>query len=408
MPDEDIARVLVIGASHAGVSFADHMRKNGFDGSLTLIDRQKGGPMERPPLSKEFLLETTDKINPIFLLKRRKWYKENQIALRHGITATKIDIATKSLMLSDGNQLGFDKLVLATGAVPRTLAPAKNISNVFVLRQPDDAIAIRNVSRNVKTAIIIGGGYIGLEVASTFRQMGLAVSVVEAADRILARVASPPVAKSLADLHRSHGVSLHTGIGVDQITVEQGAFSGLILTDGTVLKGEILVVGIGVRPDSDLARKAGIQTEHSNGGAVLVDASMRTSNPDIIAIGDVALKRGNSPRIESVHNAQNSAARAAAAIMGQPLPLAEAPRFWSDQYDASLQSVGIVPTGADNVYQVARPGKGESFWSYQDKCLIAVEAIKDAENFVLGTKCLDNNISPDPHLIGDPSFDPMV
>ena len=408
MPDEDIARILVIGASHAGVSFADHMRKNGFDGSLTLIDRQKGGPMERPPLSKEFLLETTDKINPIFLLKRSKWYKENQIALRHGITATKIDIATKSLMLSDGNQLGFDKLVLATGAVPRTLAPAKNISNVFVLRQPDDAIAIRNVSRNVKTAIIIGGGYIGLEVASTFRQMGLAVNVVEAADRILARVASPPVAKSLADLHRSHGVSLHTGIGVDQITIEQGAFSGLILTDGTVLKGEILVVGIGVRPDSDLARKAGIQTEHSNGGAVLVDASMRTSNPDIIAIGDVALKRGNSPRIESVHNAQNSAARAAAAIMGQPLPLAEAPRFWSDQYDASLQSVGIVPTGADNVYQVARPGKGESFWSYQDKSLIAVEAIRDAESFVLGTKCLDNNISPDPHLIGDPSFDPMV
>ena len=165
--------------------------------------------------------------------------------------------------------------------------------------------------------------------------MGLAVSVVEAADRILSRVASPPIAKSLADLHRSQGVSLHTGISVDQITVEQGAFSGLTLTDGTVLKGEILVVGIGVRPDSDLARKAGIQTEHSNGGAVLVDASMRTSNPDIIAIGDVALKRGNSPRIESVHN-QNSAARAAAAIMGQPLPVVETPRFWSDQYDASL------------------------------------------------------------------------
>ena len=263
----------------------------------------------------------------------------------------------------------------------------------------------------MKSAIIIGGGYIGLEVAATFRQLGLAVSVVEAADRILARVASAPVANCMADLHRAHGVSLYTGIGVGQIAEERSAFSGLTLTDGTVLQGDILFVGIGVAPDSTLARQAGIETEYSNGGAILVDTSMQTSNPDIIAIGDVALKRGSSPRIESVHNAQDSAARAAAAIMGQQLPAVEAPRFWSDQYDANLQSVGIVPTGADDVYQIVRPGKrekGKSFWSYQDRNLLAVEAIRDVENFVLGTKCLDNNISPDPHLISDPAFDPIV
>ena len=199
------AHVIVIGASHAGINFVDQMRKYGFVGNLTLIDRQKGGPMERPPLSKAFLLESTDQINPMFLLRRGKWYKEKKINLKHGVNVTQINASAQTVMLSNGEKLEFDKLVLATGAVPRSLASTNELSNVFVLRQPDDAIAIRTTARNVNSAVVIGGGYIGLEVAASLRKMGLQLSVIEMADRLLARVASPPVAQLLNDLHVENG-----------------------------------------------------------------------------------------------------------------------------------------------------------------------------------------------------------
>ena len=402
-------RIVVIGASHAGISFADQIRKYGFVGSLTLIDRQKGGPMERPPLSKAFLLETTDQMNPMFLLRRGKWYKEQKINLKHGMNVTKINASAQTVMLSNGEQLEFDKLVLATGAVPRSLASTEELSNVFVLRQPDDATAIRATARNVNNAVIIGGGYIGLEVAASLRQMGLEVSVIEMADRLLARVASSPVAQLLNDLHVEHGVSVYTGVSVDKITNSNGQFSGVTLADGTVLSGDMLIVGIGVIPDSELARQAGIETERHDGGAILVNTSMQTSNPNIIAMGDVALQRGHSLRIESVHNAQDTAIRAAAAIMGEAPPSDQAPWFWSDQYDANLQSVGIVPTGDDDIFQITRPGENDtsvSFWSYRDQELIAVEAVRDSKNFMLGKKCLERNFSPNPNFICDPNYDP--
>jgi NADPH-dependent 2,4-dienoyl-CoA reductase/sulfur reductase-like enzyme len=405
------ARIVVIGASHAGISFVDQMRKYGFVGSLTLIDRQKGGPMERPPLSKAFLLETTDKMNPMFLLRRGKWYKEQRINLKHGMNVTKINASAQTVMLSNGEQLEFDKLVLATGAVPRSLVSAEELSNVFMLRQPDDAIAIRTTARNANSAVIIGGGYIGLEVAASLRQMGLRVSVIEMADRLLARVASPPVAQLLNDLHVEHGVSVYTGASVDKITNNSGQFGGITLADGTVLSGDMLIVGIGVIPDSELAQQAGIETERHDGGAILVNTAMQTSSPNIIAMGDVALQRGNTIRIESVHNAQDTAIRAAAAIMGEAPPENQAPWFWSDQYDANLQSVGIVPTEEDGIYQITRPGesaKSVSFWSYRDQELIAVEAIRNSKNFMLGKKCLERNFSPSPDFICDPNYNPNV
>ena len=403
--------IAIIGASHAGISFANSLRKNSFSGSLTLIDRQTGGPMERPPLSKGFLLETEDKLNPKYLLKRSKWYRDERVTLKNNVIVKEIDTAKKCLNFDDGGHLKYDKLVLATGAIPRTLPASKGIKNVFVLRQPDHAVAIRNAARNAKSAIIIGGGYIGLEVAATFRKLGIAVSVIEVADRLLARVASQPVADLLTDLHHSHGVFLYTGFGIEEISHTDSVFSGVILSDGTKLKGDMLVVGIGVTPDSDLAFQAGLETEHASGGAILVDECQQTSNPNIFSIGDVALQRGSSIRIESVNNAQDSAARAAAAVMGKPRPGVQAPWFWSDQYDANLQSVGIVPTDDGDVYQISRGGgseKAQSFWSYKKDQLLAVETISDPENFMLGKKCLDKNISPDPELICKSEFDTMA
>lgn len=411
MFDEKMQNIVVVGASHAGISFIDNIRKNGFGGRITLVDRQKGGPMERPPLSKQFLLETEDKLDPIFLLKRAKWYKDNDIILKLGVEAQEINIDTNSLALSSGDNLTFDKMVLATGARPRLLPGCENLINAFVLRQPDDAVAIRETARKAKSAVIIGGGYIGLEVAASFRQMGLEVSVIEAAKRLLARVASPPIANSLLNLHQKHGVAIHTDVSVKELVIDQQQFSAVKLTDGSIIEGDMLVIGIGVSPDSSLAQKAGLDTETPEGGAIIVDRSMQTSNPSIIAIGDVALRSGDNMRIESVHNAQDHAARAVAGLMGKQPPIDEAPRFWSDQYDANLQSVGIVPVDANDVFQVVRNGQREgsvSYWSFQNKTLLSVEAIRDVENFMLGTKCLDQKFSPDPDLIGDPNFDPLA
>ena len=156
MLDEKMQNIVVVGASHAGISFIDNIRKNGFGGRITLVDRQKGGPMERPPLSKQFLLETEDKLDPIFLLKRAKWYKDNDIILKLGVEAQEINIDTNSLALSSGDNLTFDKMVLATGARPRLLPGCENLINAFVLRQPDDAVAIRETARKAKSAVIIG------------------------------------------------------------------------------------------------------------------------------------------------------------------------------------------------------------------------------------------------------------
>ena len=402
--------IVVVGASHAGISFADQIRKNGFSGTLTVIDRQKGGPVERPPLSKGFLLDPSDKINPAILLKKAKWYRSQNISLKHSVNVINIDATNKQLLTSNGEEINYDKLVLATGALPRFLPSSKNISNVFVLRQPDDAIALRNTARKAKRAIVIGGGYIGLEVAASLRQLGLVVNVIELANRLLARVASPPVAQLLEELHRRRGVSIFTGTGIDKILEEDNTFRGVVLSDGTLLSAEMLIIGIGVTPDSHLAKLAGIETERPDGGAILVDERMHTSDPSILSIGDVALERGNSLRIESVHNAQESAARAASAIMGTTPPLIQAPWFWSDQFDASLQSVGIIPTAEEGIYQITRAGNregGVSFWSYRNQELIAVEAVKDPKNYMIGKKCLETKISPNPDLIGNLDFNPL-
>ena len=402
--------VVVVGASHAGINFADKMRKSGFEGNITILDRQSGGPMERPPLSKAFLLDEEEKINPVFLLKRKKWYKDQNIALRTKTNVQKIDLESKFLSLEGGEQVHFDKLVIASGAVPRMLPSAEGLQNAFILRQPADAVAIRDKMKEAKSAIIIGGGYIGLEVAASFRKKGIDVNVIEAADRILARVASEPAARYLSELHTGHGVNLTTGIGVADIMHENGVFSGVKLTDDTVLTGDMLVVGIGVLPDSRLANDAGIETQRADGGAILVDSQMYSSHPDVLAIGDVALQRSASIAIESVHNAQETAAIAASALMEVAPPTIQTPWFWSDQYDANLQSVGVVPVTDEEVYQVTRPGSREggiSFWSFRQKRLIAVEVFNDPATYMMAKQCLDSNVSPDPDLISDASYSPL-
>ncbi|MDB0016343.1 FAD-dependent oxidoreductase [Alphaproteobacteria bacterium] len=254
-------------------------------------------------------------------------------------------------------------------------------------------------------AVVIGGGYIGLEVAASLTKLGLRVDVIEMADRLLARVASPQISAFFAELHQSHEVGLHIGANCQEILQKDGAFTGVQLDDGSQIVAELLLVGIGVLPDLELAKSAGIMA----GNGILVDAMMQSSVQDIFAIGDVALIDGAALRIESVDNAQMTAARAAAAICGLAQPAMTAPWFWSEQFDVRLQSAGIVPLASPGLHHQLRPGKrggGFSVWSFGDNGeLAAVEAVRDPAGYMLGKKCLDLGLSPDLDDIGNCDFD---
>ncbi len=403
--------IIVVGASHAGISFADAMRRNGFAGGLTLIDSQPGLPLERPPLSKAFLQSEDSDNDARFALRDAGWFDANNVTLIDGVTVAGIDAPAHSITLDDGRALSYDKLVLATGAAPRQLAA--HLDGVFVLRDPDDARRLRAGLSDAQSAIIIGGGYIGLEVAASLIKLGKKVTVIEAADRVLARVASPLISSHFADLHSSSGAVLHVGSAVEDIISDDGKFTGVVMADGSHLAADMLVVGIGVLPRTEVARLAGAEI----GNGIQVNASMQTNAKDIYAIGDVALiaddlrddlAGGLGGRIESVHNASDSAERAAAAINGHAPPTPQAPWFWSEQYHARLQSAGLVPVPGDKVRYVRRPGKREpgfSVWSFEGDALKAIEAVGDPAGYMLGKKCLERGLSPDPDQLGDSAFD---
>lgn len=263
--------IVVIGASHAGVAFADAMRSNGYGGALTMIDAVPGLPVERPPLSKAFL--ASDAANDAkFLLRKADWYDAQNIQLITGSVVTGVDADAQMISLKDGASLSYDRLVLATGATPRMLPNAVGLDNVFVVRSPDDARALRAALSSAQKAVVIGGGYIGLEAAASLRKGGMDVDVIEAADRLLARVASTDISAFFADLHAANGVRLHIGVGVAEILSAEGAFSGVTMADGTQIEADLLIVGIGVAPDIALAQMAGVECSD----AILVDAQMTT------------------------------------------------------------------------------------------------------------------------------------
>ena len=396
---------VVIGASHAGVSFAEKMRQQGNQDPITLIDRLHGVPLQRPPLSKAYLGAESDD-DEGFYLRAADWFQTQNITLKDGMAVTAIDRAAKTIALSDGSAVAYDKLVLALGASARRLPhPEMDCENVFVLRDGSDAKGLKEAMRKAKTAIVIGGGYIGLEAAASMRKHGLDVHVIEAAARLLARVASPEISATYDALHRAHDVTMHIGVGVDNLQQTDGRISAVTLADGTTLSCDLLLVGIGVFPEVALAQSADLAV----GNGILTDYHYQTADPDIYAIGDNVLAEGRLPlRIESIYNAQYGAHYLASRFNEAALPQEEAPWFWSDQYDRKLQSAGIVPAPDEGVRQVTRPGKREgglSVWSYQDETLVAVESVNDPQAYMIGKLCLENGKNPSPQSVSDPEFD---
>ena len=329
---------VIVGAGHAGGRAAQAMRQHGFEGRILLIGEEPHVPYERPPLSKELIV--TDAGLEKVRLHDAAWYAENRIELIAGTAATSIDAAAKTVGLADGRTIGFDGLMLTTGARVRRLpAPGAELDGVFYLRTLEDSEAIRaHIPAGAEVAVI-GGGFIGLEIAGSAAKRGAKVTVLEAADRLMSRSVAPEVADWFAQMHRSRGVDLRLGVSVAAIE-GNGAATGIRLGDGAIVPAEVVVIGIGILPNVEIAEAAGLAVDNG----IVVDDRGRTSHPDVYAAGDVASQpnafAGRRLRLESYQNAQDQAAAVARNLCGADEVYEDSLWVWSDQHDVNLQMTG--------------------------------------------------------------------
>lgn len=393
--------VIIIGGGQAGFQVATTLRQKGFSGPITLLAGENTPPYERPPLSKAFLLG--ERTAAELLLRPPAFYGERNIDLRLGVTASNIDREAGVVTTGEGEILAWDRLVLATGARARRLpAPAGCLAGVHVLRGLEDARALAAELVPGRRLAILGGGYIGLEVASAARLRGLGVVVIEALDRLMARTASPPVAAALMRRHREQGVEFRLGARLAECSGEGGRLVGIRLEDGEGMVADALLVGIGAEPEDALARSAGLAVD----GGILVDAAGRTSDPDIFAAGDCTRRRHplaiEPVRIESVQNAVDQAKAVAAAILGEPASPEPVPWFWSDQYELKLQTAGLFAAGDTAVVRGDPEGPAFSVAHLRAGRLVAVESLGVPRDHVQSRKLIAAGACPDPERLADP------
>ncbi|HKN99297.1 MAG TPA: FAD-dependent oxidoreductase [Pseudonocardiaceae bacterium] len=335
---------VIVGGGLAGAKAAEALRDQGFDGRVVLVGAEIHLPYERPPLSKDYLAGRAERTS--FDVHDENWYTEHDVELKLGVEATAINTAGHEVELSDGSQLSYTKLLLATGSSPRRLPiPGAEVDSVHYLRTVGDSERIKDVVGDGVRFVVIGAGWIGLEVAATARQAGASVTVLEVAELPLLRVLGPEVAAVFADLHRANGVELRFGIGCDGIETSDGAVTGVRLSDGSVVPADAVLVGIGAAPNTKLAEEAGLAVDNG----VVVDASLRTSDPDVFAVGDIAKAMhpllGKHVRVEHWANALNQPAVAAAAMLGGDAVYDELPYFFTDQFDLGMEYLGLAEPG---------------------------------------------------------------
>jgi 3-phenylpropionate/trans-cinnamate dioxygenase ferredoxin reductase subunit len=390
-----------VGGGHAAAAFVNSARRAGYEGPLVLISDEPVLPYHRPPLSKKYLAEGL----PVeqILIRAAAWYEEQRVVLRLGTRVTGIDRAARRVALADGGQVDYSQLVLLTGARPRRL-PADvggDLPGVLVMRSLADADAMAPHLVAGQRLLVVGGGYIGLEAAAVAATKGLRVTLLEATPRILQRVAAPATADYFRAVHRSRGVDIREGVALRRLLAEQGRVCGAELGDGRRIDADLVLVGIGVQANVELAERAGLAIDNG----IAVDEFCRSSDPAILAAGDCCSFpfRGRRIRLESVQNANDQAAAAAHTVAGKPMPYAALPWFWSDQYDTKLQIAGL-NQGYDEA--IARPGKTErslSVWYYQGDSLLAVDAINDAAAYVTAKKLLERGAGVAKAAVRDPA-----
>ncbi|MEU9482731.1 FAD-dependent oxidoreductase [Streptomyces decoyicus] len=344
---------IIAGAGLAGAKAAETLRAEGFDGPVLLLGEERERPYERPPLSKGYLLGTSEKekvyVHP------PQWYAQYDVDLRTGNAVTALDPAAHEVTLADGSRLGYAKLLLATGSTPRPLpVPGADLDGVHTLRRLADSDRLKEVFRTASRIVVIGGGWIGLETTAAARAAGAEVTVLEAAALPLLGVLGREAAQIFADLHTEHGVALRCNTQVTEITGTDGAVDGVRLADGTRIAADAVIVGVGITPNSETAAEAGLKVDNG----VVVDERLCSSHPDIHAAGDVANAYhpllGRHLRVEHWANALHQPQTAAKAMLGQEVRYDRLPYFFTDQYDLGMEYTGYVgPEGYD---QVVFPG----------------------------------------------------
>jgi 3-phenylpropionate/trans-cinnamate dioxygenase ferredoxin reductase subunit len=384
-----MSTVLVVGSGQAGFQAAASLRDKGFDGRVILVGDEPGVPYQRPPLSKAYLVGTAgaDKLH----LRPETFFQNSEIELVSGRVEA-IDRENAQAVLDDGTTIGYDHLVLATGSQNRRLSvPGAELAGVLTLRTRVDADQLRTALEAAENVVVIGGGFIGLEFAA---HAGRPVTVVEAQDRLMARVVTPEISAHFARLHEAAGTILRLGQGVTALHGSDGKVESVELTDGTRLPADLVVVGVGVIPDTALAEAAGLAVENG----VVVDDQLRTTDPAVSAIGDCAnfpsVHARGATRLESVQNAVDQARFVAARIAGEGVPYNPVPWFWTDQLGVKLQIAGI-GTGHDKTVLFGDPAAGKfSILSFMDNVLIAVESVSRPGDHISARRLLAQEQAP--------------
>ncbi|MGN6376849.1 MAG: NAD(P)/FAD-dependent oxidoreductase [Sphingomonas sp.] len=402
-PPHDRYDVLIVGAGHGGAQAAIALRQNGLGGSLAIVSAEPELPYERPPLSKDYL--AGEKVFERLLIRPATFWRGRDVTLRLGETVTAVEAEAHRVALSDGSTLGYGKLIWATGGTPRRLSCAgHDLAGVHAIRTRADVDALIAELPTVERIAVIGGGYIGLEAAAVLTKLGKQVVVLEALDRVLARVAGETLSRFYEDEHRAHGVDLRLNAQVACLEGRDGRVTGVRLADGVVLPADAVIVGIGIVPAVAPLLAAGAE----GGDGVAVDSQCRTSLTDIFAIGDCArhanaFADGVAIRLESVQNAHDQAGVVARVITGQPAHYDAVPWFWSNQYDLKLQTVGL-STGFDQAVLRGAPADRRFSIVYLRRGrVVALDCVNMTRDYVQGRALVVARARVDPAALADPA-----
>jgi 3-phenylpropionate/trans-cinnamate dioxygenase ferredoxin reductase component len=399
-----LQKIVIVGAGQAATQAATSLRAGGFAGSITMIGDERALPYQRPPLSKAYL--SGEMSMERVTLKPAETWAQDKVDVIVSTTVTAINRDAKTIATDDGRSFDYDTLILATGSRVRKIpCPGADLAGVHYLRTVADVDGLRGAMVAGNRLVVIGGGYIGLEVAAVARKAGLEVTILEAANRVLARVAPAAVSAFFEGLHIEAGVSVITGAKVTAI-VGDTQVTGVALADGSVIGADVVLVGIGIIPNAELARDAGITAPDG----IETDKDARTSDPAVFAIGDCASRPlvhygDRRARLESVHNALEQGKLAAAAILGLPRPTEETPWFWSDQYDVKLQIAGI-STGATHTVIRGNPAtkRFAAFHLDADNHLLGVDAINAPPEFIVAKQVIARHGKLAPETLADMSI----
>ena len=372
--------IAIIGAGQAALQTIASLKSGGFDGSIFLIGDEAYLPYQRPPLSKKFLNGTFERDR--LFLKPDNFYSDNDINVLLGTQVTELDVTAKSLTCADGAGIAFSKALICTGSRPRALPiPGHELENIFDLRTIADIEAMRPHFKQGAKMVVVGGGYIGLETAASARQLGVEVTVVEAAERVLARVTKPELSAFFHKLHLDQGVEIITSAQVSAFAGEVHV-SGVTLNDGTLVPADLVVLGIGIVPNSELAEAAGLTIDDG----IVVDALGRTSHADIYAAGDCTNHPndllGRRLRLESVPNAIDQGKAVASDILGAPVAYAAIPWFWSDQFESKLQIAGLSDTADSHCLRGSYESGSFAIFHFAGSQLVCVEAVNRPAEFM--------------------------